>query len=451
MKLTQVMGLPIGNYAICFLVSLYLYGCSNKDKESKVTQPNIVIILADDLGYGGIGCYGNSRIKTPNIDLLAKNGIRFTDFHSNGPVCSPTRAALMTGNYQQRSGLEGVIYVSGETRQVGLDTSQVTMAELMKDNGYATGIIGKWHLGYNKEYSPVNQGFDEFYGYLSGNIDYHSHYDNARVYDWWHNLDSIKEKGYTTDLITEHSIDFINRHKDRPFFLYVSQEAPHDPFQGRNDPPFRFPGTASNYTGSEERKHAAYKEMVEVMDEGIGKIMESLRKNGLEDNTLVFFLSDNGAVKKYGNNGGLNGQKGSLLEGGHRVPAIAYWKGKIKPGVSSETLITMDLLPTMLSVNHAPISKALKFDGIDFSDVLFKGKELKERALFWRYQGQKALRKAQWKLLVTKTDTALYDLKKDLKETTDLSDSRKDILKDMMKQLQALEKDVTHHVEMKTK
>ena len=426
---------------------IFLGSCNSSQPEVSAAKPNIVLIMADDLGYGGISCYGNTEIATPVLDSLAKNGLKFTDFHSNAPVCSPTRAALLTGNYQQRAGLEGVIYVQGETREVGLDTTEVTIAELMKNNGYATGIMGKWHLGYNKEYNPVQHGFDEFYGYLSGNVDYHSHYDNAAIYDWFHNLDSIQEEGYVTDLITSHSVDFINQHKDEPFFLYVAHEAPHLPFQGRNDPAYRFPGKDFTYHGPVEDTERAYKEMVEVMDEGIGKIMETLEKNDLMENTLVIFISDNGA-EKFGHNGGLNGHKGGLLEGGHRVPGIAYWKGKITPGTSSATILSMDLLPTILSVTQT--SAETDFDGTDISSVLFENGQLDERTLFWRYGKQKAARKNQWKLWITETDTALFDLEKDLQETTNLADTQTDIMHELLRQLNAWEKEVTENVEMKT-
>ncbi|MEK6477252.1 sulfatase-like hydrolase/transferase [Catalinimonas sp. 4WD22] len=444
------------NLYLCCIAGLLLCACTSQSQtENKETsKPNIVLIMADDLGYGGISCYGEPNIQTPHLDSLAANGIRFTNFHANAPVCTPTRAALLTGNYQQRAGLEGVIYVRGETREVGLDTSQLTIAELMKANGYVTGIMGKWHLGYKKEFNPVHHGFDEFYGYVSGNVDYHSHYDNAGIYDWWHNLDSIQEEGYVTDLITEHSVDFINQHKDEPFFLYVPHESPHVPFQGRNDPAYRFPGEEFTYYGPVEDQQRAYKEMVEVMDEGIGKIMAALKANGLEENTLVIFISDNGG-EAFGNNGGLNGQKGNLYEGGHRVPAIAYWKNKIEPGESSVTLMTMDLLPTILSVSQTPIQQDVAFDGKDFSSVLFEGEAadqtaLEDRTLFWRYRDQKAVRRDAWKLLITESDTALYNLTQDLEETTNLSEQQQDIVADLLDQLATWEREVGQENDMKT-
>ena len=405
--------------------------------------------MADDLGYGGLASYGDSSLRTPNIDNLAKGGIQFTDFHSNAPVCSPTRAALLTGNYQQRSGMEGVIYVRGETREVGLDSSEVSVAKLLKTAGYTTGIMGKWHLGYQPEYNPVQHGFDTFYGYLSGNVDYHSHYDNSGIYDWWHNLDSLYEEGYATDLISAHAVDFITENKEKPFFLYVSHEAPHVPFQGRNDPAYRFPGKEFSYHGPVEDTVKVYNEMVEVMDEGVGEILKALRENELEENTLILFISDNGA-ELFGNNGKLTGQKGNLLEGGHRVPGIAYWKGKITPRKSSATVLSMDILPTLMTLSQGNYSGQLKFDGIDLSRHLLYHEPLEDRSLFWRYRNQKVARQKEWKLLLSDKDTLLVNLEKDVMEMHDLSTERPDILKELIKKLATWEQDVGPVSAMKT-
>ncbi len=409
-------------------ISTLLFSCADK-KETR--PPNIILIMADDLGYGDLGCYGNTRIETPYLDRLAKNGLKFTDFHSNGAVCSPTRAALMTGLYQQKSGLEGVIYVKGETRKVGLDTAYTTMAELFKSAGYTTGMMGKWHLGYEKQYNPVHHGFDEFIGYLSGNIDYKSHYDNAGIYDWYNGLDSLAENGYVTDLIGRHAVDFSRRNKNKPFFLYLPHEAPHVPFQGRNDPAFRYPDREFTYLGPVEDRERAYKDMVEAMDESIGLLLLSLESMQLLENTLIFFLSDNGGYDQYGDNGPLNGTKGTLYEGGHRVPAIAYWRGKIQPAVSDELLMSFDLLPTFMSLANIGIDQQ-KYDGIDFSSLLF-GEEINtDRNLYWRYRGQGAVRDGGMKLLLTKKDTLLFDLANDLGETEDLSTARPELFKELL-------------------
>ena len=406
--------------------------------------------MADDLGYGGIGSYGNDSIATPHLDSLTRSGIQFTDFHANAPVCTPTRASLLTGNYPQRSGLEGVIYVKGETRRVGLDTAQLTLAELLQEKGYATGIVGKWHLGYQPEYNPVNHGFDTFYGYLSGNIDYHSHYDNAGIYDWWHNLDTIQEVGYATDLITQHAIEFIQQHQKQPFFLYIAHEAPHVPFQGRDDPAYRFPDTTFTYYGPVKDRPATYREMVEVMDEGIGKVMQTLRETELEENTLVLFLSDNGALVEYGDNGNLSGHKSLLQEGGHRVPAVAYWKNQIKPGISSAALMSMDILPTLLNLTGTSAPEPVTFDGVDFSALLREGRSIAERPLFWRYRQQKAVRQGPWKLLITDADTALYHLEQDIREADNEYRQQPEVAAALRQLLNQWEADVASSGPLKT-
>ncbi len=433
--------LPVILLYLCILFSVN--SCTAPERSA--SRPNIILIMADDLGYGGIGCYGNTEIQTPNLDALAAEGLRFTDFHANAPVCSPTRAALLTGRYQQRSGLEGVIYVRGETRQTGLDTSETTLAEVLKQEGYATGIMGKWHLGYEERYNPVHHGFDTFYGFRSGNIDYHSHYDNAGIYDWYHNTDTLHEEGYSTDLITKHSIDFIEKNKDRPFFLYIPHEAPHVPFQGRNDTAYRFPGREFSYYGPVEDRHRAYREMVEAMDEGIGAVRQKLEQLDLLENTLIFFLSDNGALAEYGDNGALNGAKTNLYEGGHRVPAIAYWPGKIDPGVSGEVLMSFDLFPTLLSVCGIDISSPSALDGADFSPVLFDRQDMPGRDLFWRYRNQKAARSGDYKLLVTKTDTLLFNLASDPAEKENLARENADLQQELLDKLKAWEREMSRY------
>lgn len=198
-------------------------------------KPNVIVIMVDDMGYGGLSCYDNTYFKTPAIDRLAADGVRLTDFHSNGVLCSPTRAALMTGRYQQRSGCARVINADPKVpmHHVGMHDDEWTFPEAMKTAGYATGIFGKWHLGYKPRFNPTLHGFDEFVGFISGNIDAHSHYDRVGTFDWWHGRELTKDPGYHTDLITDYTVDFIERHRDRPFFAYVSHATPHSPHQAR--------------------------------------------------------------------------------------------------------------------------------------------------------------------------------------------------------------------------
>lgn len=251
--------------------------------------------MADDLGYGDIGCFGGSHIHTPHIDRLAETGVRLTDFHSNGAVCTPTRAAMFTGRYQQRADMENVVGVN--EREKGLDAdANHSLVHYLRDVGYTTGLFGKWHLGFDPAFNPTAHGFDEFKGFLSGNIDYHSHVDNAGNADWWHNAEPYKEEGYSTDLINRHTVDFIRENRDKPFFVMASHEAPHWPYQGRNDPPYRKVGSRDHfYLGSRTDCKAAYKEMIEVMDEGVGVILETLEALDLKRKTLVIFVSDNGS------------------------------------------------------------------------------------------------------------------------------------------------------------
>jgi len=412
-------------------------------------KPNIILIMADDLGYGDIGCYGSRKIKTPNIDALAKSGMKFTDYHSNCPVCSPTRAALLTGRYQQRSGIEGVVYAKGPTRQTGLALEETTFAEVLKKRGYATALFGKWHLGYNVEFNPARQGFDEFRGYVSGNVDFHSHIDGAGFDDWWKNLEKVPEEGYTTDLITKHGVDFIERHRDESFCLYLPHEAPHSPYQGRNDPPVRLPGGKKGKGLKGREITRAYKEMVEVMDAGIGRIVETVKRLGLERKTFIFFCSDNGATKN-GSNGVLAGYKGSLWEGGHRVPAVACWPGRIRPGTTTDqTTLGMDLYATMVSIAGAKLPAGLKLDGVDLIGMLTEHKELPQRTLFWRYRKERAVRRGPWKLLVRDNKTMLFNLDDDLGEKNDLSAAQPRRLKKLEDELAVWDREVSAGVELR--
>ena len=394
---------------------MVLISCSKK----RESFPNIILIMADDLGYGDISCFGSDFISTPVIDRLAAEGIKFTDYHSNGAVCTPTRAALMTGNYQQRAGLEGVIYAQLDKRMYGIADSEKTMAEYFSEAGYAAGIFGKWHLGYQPEYNPTNHGFDEFYGYVSGNVDFISHRDGIGLLDWWHNTDTCYDEGYVTDLITNRALDFMEQNRDKPFLLYLPHEAPHYPYQGRTDKADRlFHGQQFPAHGTRPDKKQAYKEMVEIMDENIGRVMEKLEELGLSENTLVVFCSDNGATNM-GSNGVLNGFKGSLWEGGHRVPAIAWYPPKIKAGTeSTQTVLAMDWLPTFLA--FAGINTDNKFDGSNILTLLFNQQMPEERPHFWRYRNQWEVRKGDWKYLRIEENEYLFNIKEDIGEHINL-------------------------------
>jgi len=387
-------------------------------------KPNIILIVADDMGYGDCSCFGSKTIHTPNIDSIAKNGVRLSDFHSNGAVCSPTRAALLTGRYQQRSGIEGVISAQNH-RDVGLPSEELTFGDLLKTGGYATALFGKWHLGYDEKFNPTHRGFDEFVGFVSGNIDYFSHIDQMGNEDWWQS-DLLKpEEGYTTDLVTEHGMRFITENHDKPFCLYLAHECPHYPYQGPKDKSYRTIGTGRQVpiNGPREDKLAAYKEMMESMDEGIGKIMQCVRDSDIEEDTLIVFFSDNGPSGP-GSTGSLRGGKGTLWEGGHRIPAAACWKGVIPAGIESDIpCIGMDLFPTMMAMAEIKIPDELTIDGLDIMAVM-KGEEVNlDRDLYWRQRKQKAIRSGKWKLVIDGANGdshELYNLEADLSETNNM-------------------------------
>jgi len=429
------------------VAALALPGCMSRSNLSgkgySGDKPNIILIMADDLGYGDVGCYGNETIKTPNIDWLARNGMRFADFHSNGPMCSPTRASLLTGRYQQRCGLEGVL---GWERDIGLSLDEVTFAEVLKEAGYATAAFGKWHVGHIVKFGPVLQGFDTFRGYFSGCLDYQSHIDRQGNPDWWHDGKLEPEEGYATDLIANHGVRFIEENKDRPFCLYMPHLAVHFPYQGPGDKADRYEGRAWHKLkrGSRKDRRAAYKEMVESLDVGVGRIVDTVKRLGLEENTLIMFISDNGAYSNVGSNGPLAGEKGQLLEGGHRVPAVAYWPGRIKPGsVTDETVMTMDIFPTMVSMTGGELPAGVELDGVDIMPLLVEGKSLPERSLFWRHRKEKVIRKGPWKLLMQGTSRHLYNLSDDIGEKNDLAAARPGMVKAMEAEFLAWEADVT--------
>lgn len=399
-------------------------------------KPNFILILADDLGYGDLGCYGNSDSKTPHLDALARAGIRFTDFHSNGAICSPTRAALLTGRYQQRAGIEGVISARNH-RDKGLALAEVTFAEVLQQAGYATALFGKWHLGYARRFNPIRQGFGHFSGYVSGNVDYQSHIDQEGYADWWKDTVLTRQAGYSTSLITDHGLRFIRENKQKPFCLYLAHEAPHSPYQGPGDKADRTVGGKFPVPGSRADRKEAYKEMIEALDQGVGQIVAAVQQAGIAQNTFIFFLSDNGATS-LGSNGTFSGQKGQLLEGGHRVPAIACWPGKLAAGQQSDLLLlSMDLFPTLAAAAGVPLPPGLKLDGENFLPWLCQEKKQAARLAFWRTSQEKVVRQGNWKLLVNRQTHAirLFNLSRDGQEKQDLSGREPARVKQLLQEL----------------
>ncbi len=364
---------------------------------------NFVIIMVDDMGYGDAGCFGGTEFPTPNIDRLASEGMKLTDFHSSGCVCSPTRAGLLTGRYQQRAGIPGVVYAAfNRNRHHGLQLRETTFAEALGDAGYVTAAFGKWHLGYDEQYNPIHHGFDRYVGYVSGNVDFHTHIDGAGVFDWWHQNRHTKEVGYTTHLITKYACDFIARKHDEPFCVYIAHEAPHDPYQGPHDEPVRREGESKLIYNHREPKHAkrAYAEMMSEMDKGIGEVLNVLQKTGVNDETFVMFFSDNGATGP-GSCGDLYGMKGTLWEGGHRVPAIARCPGTIRANSVSEQLaFTIDVLPTLLDFAEVSLHGLPEPDGQSLVPLLTRNGRFTRRQLFWQYGDALSMRDGKWKLII---------------------------------------------------
>lgn len=394
-------------------------------------QPNIVLILADDLGYGSVGCYGNKVVRTPHIDRLAAGGIRCTDFHSNGPMCTPTRAALMTGRYQQRcawvdDGELSPVFRKQRGENIkqrwawGISLDELTIAELLKNGGYATALFGKWHLGYDAKFHPMNQGFEEFRGLVSGAVDYHTHISvsGKQELDWWNGKMIENDLGYTTELLTKYAVDFISRRKAGPFFMFVSHGAPHTPLQGR-DPE------------KQQRPAGTYQEMIEVLDESVGAIVKALDDHGLRDNTLIVFCSDNGPVLPPGfqDASPFRGKKGSMLEGGHRVPAIINWPARLPAGKDCHVpLMSMDLFPTFARLADVTPPGKLTLDGMDILPILRADRSAPERVLHWRFGNQWALRRGDWKLINGRN---LHHLGNDPAESKDLAADHPEVLREL--------------------
>ena len=433
--------------------------------------PNIVFILADDFGYGDLGCMGGTDIATPNIDRLATEGVKFTDFYANAPVYTPTRTGFMTGRWQQRCGIEFAFgYQVEQFRRVkgewvpekdfhglGLPLSEITLAQRMKAAGYATGAFGKWHLGFKDEYNPVNRGFDEYFGELLGHCDYYGHAYYDGTYAMRDGLKPVKQEGYFTDLINDRAAKFIREHAKQPFFLYVPHLAVHAPFQPPDAPQTPVVTKDSMHHGS----RAIYKAMVERIDQGVGMILAELEKQGLAENTLVVFSSDNGG-ERYSRNAPLFHHKATVWEGGIRVPCLMRWPAKLPKGkTTSQMAITMDLHATFLAAARCVVPASAgseppkggttndekPLDGIDIVPLLTSDAKPIDRTFFWRIdrsnRKQKAIRHGKWKYINDgNTMDLLFDLEADIGERTNLGYQHPEILEDLKSRLKAWEAEI---------
>ncbi len=384
-------------------------------------KPNIIVILADDLGYASIGCQG-SDIPTPAIDSLARNGVRFTNGYVSCPVCSPTRAGLMTGRYQQRYGHEFNPTGGPDAPNPGLPITETTLAQRLKELGYATGLVGKWHLGNAPEQRPLRRGFDEFFGFLGGA---HSYLEPGKGINAIRRGDEpVEEKEYLTDALTREAIAFVEKHKDRPFFLYLAYNAVHAPMHAA-------PRHKERFREIPDAKRRTFASMLTAMDEGIGKLLERLGALGIEEDTLIFFLSDNGGPTggNTSRNDPLRGVKGQVLEGGIRVPFLLQWRRRIPGGkVFEHPVIALDIAPTALAAAGGKLDPS--FDGVDLIPHLLGEKTSPPHEfLYWRYGKQRAIRHGKWKLVELPAEgLRLYDLEADIGETKNASEARRELL-----------------------
>lgn len=392
-------------------------------------RPNIVFILADDLGYGDLSCYGRPDYQTPVLDEMAKQGIRFTDAYAS-PVCTPTRVAFHTGRYPQR--LEVGLQEPLEDRNMtlGIPERHPTVASLVQKAGYHTTLIGKWNLGNVPQFGPNSHGYDEFFGLRGSMADYYTHKNAAGNHDLWENLQEVQRDGYLTDLFTERAVSVIKRRHDKPFFISLFYNAPHSPLEA--------PGQKPGETGGDRK--AIYAAMVRSMDAGIGKVLQALREANLERNTLVIFASDNGGT---GNSylAPFSGQKGQISEGGLRVPLIVRWPGVVPPGrTTQQPAFTFDISATIVATAGARAESGFALDGVDLMDVCAGTRASIERTLFFRSAqrgeptGQGAARSGQWKYYVAGTTEHLYDLSADPGEKVDVKNAHGAVLADLRAQ-----------------
>lgn len=406
------------------------------------SQPNIIFILADDLGWGDLSVYGQTDFKTPNLDQLAAQGLRLTQHYSNSAVCSATRFGLITGRYQYRlrGGLEEPI--AGASDTIGLPPEHPTLPSLLKKAGYRTALIGKWHLGSLPKFGPLKSGYDSFYGNYGGAIDYFTHKPgvgpNVKE-DLYEGEVPVSEVGYYTDLLGQRASAFVKQQSAaQPFFLSLHYTAPHWPWEGPGDEAISRSLTASgggifHYDGGDL---ATYGKMVVALDASIGRVLKTLEQKGLADNTIVVFSSDNGG-ERFSKTWPFSGQKTELLEGGIRVPGIVRWPARIKPGqVSSQVAISMDWLPTLLAAAGTTPDPAYQPDGANLLPVLLGQEKPVERTLFWRYKAneQRAVRAGNWKYLKLNGNEFLFDLAADQRERANLAHRHPDKLADLKQQ-----------------
>jgi len=408
--------------------------CKSKLPQQEFTNeerpPNVIFIYADDLGYGDLSCYGSDSVHTPYLDQMAKEGIRFTNFYTTSPICSPSRTSLLTGRYQVRAGVTRVFFPNSLQ---GLDTAEFTMSEMFKSKGYATGLIGKWHLGHLEEFLPMNQGFDYWFGLpYSNDMTWKPRKDpplplmrNGKVI-----VQPVNQRELT-QRYTKEAQYFIAQNRNQPFFLYFPHTFPHKPLY-----------VSKEYEGTS--KMGKYGDVVQELDRSVGEVFKTLKEFGLEENTIVVFSSDNGPVLKAGGRtGGLRGHKATTWDGGTKVPTLMWWKGKIEPNqVNSTPLIMTDWLPTFAAITDAQLPQ-ITFDGMDISANLFEKTALPDRDFFFYFnEDLRAIRSGKWKLKkavlenpyrqrLAPHEDMLFNLEQDPNETNNLATQNPEIVEQM--------------------
>ncbi|MFF9022570.1 sulfatase family protein [Streptomyces eurythermus] len=405
-------------------------------------RPNFLVILGDDLGWADLSAYGAPHIKTPNLDRLARQGVRFTDAYSGSATCSPTRFSLYTGRYPGRT--EGGLAEPVADRSQGLDPNHPTLASLLKKAGYDTALIGKWHCGWLPDYSPTKSGWDEFFGNFGGVLEYFSKLGQLGDYDLYEGDAEYRDLRYYTTVLTERAVEYVGRRHRRPWLLNLNFTTPHWPWLAEGDAEtgaeiaarVRAARTPAQATAALNHRDggsvAKYTEMVQSLDAAVGEVLAALRRSGQEENTLVLFASDNGG-ERWSYQWPLSGQKAGLQEGGIRVPAILRWPARIDGHqVSHEPNFSPDWTATLLELGGARPDPAHPLDGTSLAGYLLRGEPLPERDLFWRVRGNRALRRGGWKYYQDATGTDhLYHLAADLREQADLAADRPDLLAEL--------------------
>ena len=388
-------------------------------------RPNIVFILADDLGWGDLSCYGRPDYQTPNLDKLAAGGMRFTNAYSAAPVCTPTRVGYYTGRYPARLpvGLAEPLtqrsQMGEKLKTHGIPAEHPTVSSLIKAQGYDTALIGKWHVGYLPNFSPLRIGFDEFFGNMSGAVDYFTHKDMTGELDLYEAEVPVERVGYVTDLMTKRALDYIKRPRKAPFYLSLNYTSPHWPWEGPGDIEVSksLKKGYGGFTAGGSLK--VYAEMMRNLDDAVGKIVDGLRRAGLEKNTLVIFTSDNGG-ERFSYNWPFRGEKFDLYEGGVRVPAIIKWPGVTRPGTKSDhPVITMDWTATMIAAAGGKPDPKYPLDGEDQRSILTGQQMGSDRTFFWRTYKQGAMRSGKWKYIREGKSEFLFDLSVDEREQAD--------------------------------